>query len=459
MKLIKKIGIGLCVALTAVVGTELSFSPVQSEAEAQAKTLTELLNRVRSGAARDRSEQQARIARFQQARNQQQALLNQVRADVAAQEARSEQLESTFNANEEVLTELELRLQERLGEYAELFGTARQVAGDTRGQVQQSLVSAQFPGRDAALDEIASSKDLPTMNQLDGLFQTLLQEMTEQGKVARFKAPVVDRNGNAKEEDVTRVGPFTAVAKNRFVIYNAETSELRFLVRQPGNEARAAASRLDDAKPGRIIKAAIDPSSGAILGLLVQTPNLRERIDQGGLVGYVVIALAAVGMLIGFERLFTLSMTHGAVRGAAKRRKASKGNPLGRVFMAYEENQHADVETLELKLDDAILKEVPKLERGMNTLKVLAAVAPMLGLLGTVVGMIQTFQAITLFGTGDPKLMAGGISQALVTTVLGLVAAIPLLLLHSFASGRARQVQQVLEEQSAGLIAERAEGA
>src|SRR5690606_32535433 len=114
------------------------------------------------------------------------------------------------------------------------------------------------------------------------------------------------------------------------------------------------------------------------------------------------------------------------------------GNPLGRVLSAYEEQPGLDVEALELKLEGAVLKEVSVLDRGLGTIKVLAAVSPLIGLLGTVVGMIVTFQAITLWGTGEPKIMAGGISQALVTTVQGLVAAIPLLLLHSLAHGRAR---------------------
>ena len=124
----------------------------------------------------------------------------------------------------------------------------------------------------------------------------------------------------------------------------------------------------------------------------------------------------------------------------------------------YAGDRDADMETLQLKLDYAVIKEVPKLEGALNIVKVLAAVAPLMGLLGTVIGMIVTFQAITLFGTGDPKLMAGGISQALVTTVLGLIAAIPLLLLHAFAANASRRVSQVLEEQSAGMVAEYAEG-
>ena len=205
------------------------------------------------------------------------------------------------------------------------------------------------------------------------------------------------------------------------------------------------------------VRGVIDPSMGQLLGLLVQTPNLIERVDQGGVVGYTIIGAAILGVLVGTWKLFSLYMTQMAVSGQMRKKKASKGNPLGRVMMAYDANRDADVETVSLKLDDAILKEVPKLEGGLNLVKVLAAVAPLMGLLGTVIGMIQTFQAITLFGTGDPKLMAGGISVALMTTVLGLIAAIPLLLLHSFAASSSRRTSQILEEQAAGMIAEHAE--
>jgi biopolymer transport protein ExbB len=132
-------------------------------------------------------------------------------------------------------------------------------------------------------------------------------------------------------------------------------------------------------------------------------------------------------------------------------------NPLGRVLAVYHQNRGIDTETLELKLDEAILKDTPALQRGLVTIRVLAVIAPMLGLLGTVTGLIETFQSITLFGTGDPRLMAGGISQALVTTVLGLGAAIPLILMHSALNTRSKRLLAVLEEQSAGLIARHAE--
>jgi biopolymer transport protein ExbB len=145
------------------------------------------------------------------------------------------------------------------------------------------------------------------------------------------------------------------------------------------------------------------------------------------------------------------------VSSQLKNKTPKENNPLGRVLKVAADNADTDRETLELKLSEAIFKERPALERGLAFLKIISVVAPLMGLLGTVTGMINTFQAITLFGTGDPKLMAGGISQALVTTVEGLVVAIPTVLLHTIVSGRSRKVMYVLQEQSAGIIAERDE--
>jgi biopolymer transport protein ExbB len=232
---------------------------------------------------------------------------------------------------------------------------------------------------------------------------------------------------------------------------------LQFLARQPAGDVTGAANRVANASGDGFVKGAIDPSLGTLLGLIVESPTIGERIDQGRFIGKVIIAAALFGILLGVYKWVTLTMTAGAVRGQVRRKKPSKSNPLGRVMMAYENTQSNDVETVALKLDDAILKEVPRLESGLNLIKVLAATAPLLGLLGTVIGMINTFQAITLFGTGDPQIMAGGISEALVTTVLGLIAAIPLLLLHAFAAGASKRVSQILEEQAAGIIAEHAE--
>jgi len=430
------------------------FSWAQESVPAQ--SLQELLNRVQQGRVTDNRANDDRIRQFRQARAQQQRLLDEARAAVAREERISEELEATFQENEIRLAELEAVLEERLGAFGELFGVVRQVAGDTRGQLRQSIISSQIPNRDEAIDSLAQSTELPELAELETLWYTLLEEAAQQGRVVRYQAPVVSVDGNERQAAVVRIGPFTALSEAKFVDYLPETERLTELARQPGAMFVAAGEDAYNAQSG-VVTAAVDPSRGALLGLLVQTPSLRERVDQGGLVGYVIITLLILGIILALSRIVSLSLTSAKVGAQKKQASGNPDNPLGRIMQAYEQNRGLDVENLQLKLDDAILKELPALERGLSTIKVLAAISPMMGLLGTVTGMIETFQAITLFGTGDPKMMAGGISQALITTVLGLISAIPLILLHSIASGRSKAVVEVLEEQSAGIIAGHAE--
>ncbi len=190
---------------------------------------------------------------------------------------------------------------------------------------------------------------------------------------------------------------------------------------------------------------------------MIQTPDFGEQINQGGAVGYAIIAMGIIGLVIALARLVMLQLEGGRIARQLKEETASEDNALGRILGVYETQKTLPADTLDLKLDEAIMKEIPRLERFQGMIKVIAGVAPLLGLLGTVVGMIKTFQSITLFGTGDPKLMADGISQALVTTVAGLCVAIPMVFMHAIVSGKSRALTEVLEEQTAGLIARRAE--
>lgn len=448
----------LTAAVLVAAGLAMSAPFTWAQESAPATSLQELLDRVRQGRATDNRANEARVNEFTRARAAQQRLLDEAKAAVVREERLSEQLEATFQENEIRLAELEAVLEERLGAFGELFGVVRQVAGDTRGQLRQSLISSQMPGREDAIDKLAQSTELPELAQLEKLWYTLLEEAAAQGQVVRYQAPVVSVDGNEANATVVRIGPFSALSDGKFVDYLSETQRLTELARQPGALFVSAGEDTYEATSG-VVTAAVDPSRGALLGLLVQTPSLQERIDQGGLVGYVIITLLILGITLALVRIVSLSLTGSKVSAQKKNSAANTDNPLGRIMQAYEQNRGMDVENLQLKLDDAILKELPALERGLSTIKVLAAISPMMGLLGTVTGMIETFQAITLFGTGDPKMMAGGISQALITTVLGLVAAIPLILLHSIASGRSKAVIEVLEEQSAGIIASHAERA
>lgn len=455
MKVLKLAGLSL-IAGVAAMSMNLSNDSLLSGAQAQdAVTLDQVLQAIRRERTEVSAENRQREAQFLQQRNQQQAELSRVRAQVAAAEAESTRLEGVVEANNEEIAELDQELASKQGEFQELFGAARTAAADLNGQVERSLISTQFPGRGDALTDLAQTDKLPSEDQLRDLWEIMVQQIAEQGKTATYNAAVVEADGEATQATVTRIGPYVAFSDGKYLTY--DDGRLKFLARQPSGDITGAARTVANASGDGFVRGAIDPSLGTLLGLVVETPTLQERVAQGRTVGYTILIVAGLAALLGIYKWVTLTMTAGAVRGQVRRKKPSKSNPLGRVMLAYENTQSDDVETVALKLDDAILKEVPKLESGLNLVKVIAAVAPLLGLLGTVIGMINTFQAITLYGTGDPQIMASGISEALVTTVLGLVAAIPLLLLHSFASGASKRVTQILEEQAAGIIAEHAE--
>ncbi|MEO0880898.1 MAG: MotA/TolQ/ExbB proton channel family protein [Pseudomonadota bacterium] len=459
MKLLKLASLSLCAGAAALVA-DFSGGEIYASAQAQELTLDQVLRAVREERREVSAENREREARFRRERNSQQAELNRVRQQVLAAAAESDRLEALQEANDERIAELDAELAEKNGQFQELFGAARSAASDLKAQIERSQISAQYPGRGDALAELAQTEQLPSEEQLVFLWETMIQQIAEQGKVVQFNADVTQADGTAATQEIVRIGPFVSFDKGGdFLVYKSDQNRLEFLARQPDSRATGAARSVANAAGNDgFVKGVIDPSLGTLLSLIVKSPSLPERVDQGGFVGYAILVLAGIGVVFGIFKWITLMMTGGAVAGQVRKKRASKGNPLGRVMLAYENTQSADVETVALKLDDAILKEVPKLEGGLNMIKVLAAVAPLMGLLGTVIGMIQTFQAITLFGTGDPQIMAGGISQALVTTVLGLVAAIPLLFLHAFASGASKRVTQILEEQAAGIVAEHAEG-
>jgi biopolymer transport protein ExbB len=423
-----------------------------------ADSLDQLLQQVRESRSQLRADNQAREQRFLQNRDEQRALLQQVKDELAEEERRSEQLTGRFNANEARLEEMNESLRLQLGHFGELFGVVRQVSGDTVGMVRSSLVTAQDPGREEVAERLAQVRGVPSVEELNALRALLTEEMVRGGKVARFDTTITRPDGTSAQENVVRVGVFNLIAGDRFLHYFPDTQSIQELPRQPQSRFRSMAADLYNAAPNTTVAAVLDPGRGSLLALLIQEPHLGERIAQGGLVGGVIILLGIVGLIIAVARWFYLGAVGARIRQQLKSEEASEGNPLGRILAVFRDSRDADPEALELKLDEAILREIPRLEGWQGSIKVIAAVAPLLGLLGTVTGMIATFQAITLFGTGDPKLMAGGISQALVTTVLGLSVAIPLVLLHSVVASRSKALIEILEEQSAGIVARQAEG-
>ena len=322
------------------------------------------------------------------------------------------------------------------------------------------MVTAQMPDRTRFLSELAKRRELPTVPELRALWSAMVTEIAESGKVVKFSAPVERTSGEKENLEIVRLGVFNAVSGGIFLDWDTNKSRENFieLARQPAGRYSRMAVNLQQAAAGDIVPMSVDFTRGQILRAVVQSRTPIERVkEDGGPVGYVIIGIGVFGLLLCLWKAFALYSMGSRISRQMKTGEVDRMNPLGRVLTVYSENPEADTETLELKLDEAILRETAPIETGLSFIKVLYVVAPLLGLLGTVVGMIATFQMITLFGTGDPRMMAGGISTALVTTVLGLVVAIPLTLLHSFLQSKARALIQVLEEQAAGMIAKVAE--
>ena len=440
------------------LGLSLAAISTSQLAVAEAVSLEGLFERVKSGSSAEAERNRERETRFASSAAEKAAMLREVQTKVRQQEALKDRLKAEFDSNEDRLVEITTTLERRIGDLGELFGVFRQTADDTQNLLFDSLVTLEYPERREKIEILASSTEVPTIPEMQELWTLLIQEIAYSGEISRFESNIVAPGGIIYSDSVVRVGMFNAISGDRYLNHLTEENILAELPRQPAGFARATAAELADAS-GQTIAFALDPSRGALLGLLVQSPSLLERIEQGKAVGYVILFGLLVGLVLVLERWARLTKLQGRINRQLKDLDSvSDDNPLGRIVATYYENQHLDdLETISRKLETVVIKDVAAVTAGLPVIKILATVAPLTGLLGTVVGMIETFQSITLFGTGDPKLMAGGISMALITTVLGLVAAIPLLISHTFLSAKAASLSKVIAEQAAGMMAMKAE--
>ena len=431
--------------------------------EREDMSLDGLLEAVRSGRLAESETNAERLRLFRTEKERQQELLQDIIAEERRQEAISKQREAEFEQNEKEITELEARLKERMGSLKELFGVLQQVSSDAQAQMHSSLTQVEFPDRTDFLVDFAGrmgqANRLPELAEIERLWFELQREMVESGRVVTRSQLVVDASGEEVEREVTRVGVFNVVSGGKFLQYIPETGRLVEFSRQPDSRYLQGPRALADADEGTF-PFAIDPVRGQLLAILTQAPNLSERVDQGGVIGYIIISLGVFGVLLALTRFGVLTLEGQRIRKQlASLEQPQQDNALGRILLSYQEVSDQDIETLELKMGESVLREVPRINAHLPLLKIIAAVAPLMGLLGTVTGMIITFQAITLFGAGDPRLMAGGISQALITTVLGLTVAIPTLLLHNIVQGRARALTDILQHEAIAVVAGQAEKA
>jgi len=452
-----------------LVGAALSVfvaGAAVAQEQPKAQSLDQLLRMVKQNKILESNEHKKREADFRREKSSQQASLNKAKQTKLAEERRSAELEKIYTAQEIQVQEKRAQLKVRLGSLDELFGHLTSQAGDTRVTLETSIISAQ-PGLnnradflDKLIEKMNGAVQIPELEEIEQLWYEMQREAIESGRVVKFSAPVVMRDGEELEQTVVRVGNYNLIAEDGTYLYMTEQGKIAELPRQPQGSQIANASSLANAAAGGFVKVGIDPTGakgGSFLQAIINLPSLVEQWHQGGAIGYAITGLGAFAFLLAIFRLLALSATSAKVSAQLKAKKGNPNNPLGRVIKVAEDNPGVDTESLELKLEEAILKERPSVESGLNLLKVIYMIAPLMGLLGTVGGMIQTFQAITIYGTGDPSTMASGISAALVTTMLGLIVAIPTMLLYTIVSGRSKRILHVLDEQSAGIVAQNSE--
>tara|TARA_B000000565_G_scaffold177752_1_gene134774 strand:+ start:836 stop:2257 length:1422 start_codon:yes stop_codon:yes gene_type:complete len=457
-----------------------SYIHAQEDVEKAPTNLDQLLELVKKGKFQEQAENRKREVEFKAKVDEQDAILRREQRELERQERIADQLEEEFKNNQERIRVAEEAYLKKLGSLNEIFGHIQSVSTDSRVTFESSLYAAEYKeefaekkrkgeaeyeiGREEFL--IGLSKDmsgglvLPTIADLKRVMVEMFEEMKASAEVSRFTTNVINVDGTQTECEVVRIGVYNAVCGDKYLEYVPAKGQYQFLARQPAGRYTNSADRISDADVSSgYVSFSVDPSGpsgGALLANLVQNPSLLERIQQGGIIGYIILAIGGITLLYAIFKYVMLWLTSRAVHAQLSSTTPNQSNPLGRVLSVGKTHMKDEIDRLELKLAEAIMGERPAIERGISFVKIVSVVAPLAGLLGTVTGMIITFQQITLFGTGDPKIMAGGISQALVTTVLGLVVAIPTTLAHSFLQSSARSVVDVLEEQATGIVAEKA---
>ena len=437
--------------LLGILFTSSVFSQ-EEVVDKEISPLQELINEIEKGIDIEKRFDFSRANTKEKKLNELKRINTKLEKDLADAEALSKKLTSQFDKNEKLLAELEEKLTLKLGNLGEMFGVVKQVSGQTRGEFKNSITNVDNPNRDLFLKNLAESKKLPNLEDISGLWVELLKEISNSENVKSFDTEVLTADGKLTNLNVLRIGTFSLSSEGKFLKHLIDTNQVEFLPSQPSGVSKRKLDNLQSAESGTFT-VDIDPTRGAILEKLIQKKTFLQRIADGGLVGYVIILLGLFGVALSAERIYVLRDKLSEIYNQEKDISNIGSNLLGDLLQVAKDNASESIESLEIILDEKIQSITPMIEVRVKAIKLIATVAPLLGLLGTVIGMIETFQAITLFGTGDPKLMAGGISQALVTTMLGLIVAAPLLFLHSYAENYSKSIIGFLEEKASGIVA------
>jgi len=383
-------------------------------------------------------------------------------------EAQLNALQSQMSVQESLREKLTDRWAQNELQFKEISGNVRLAAKEVETLLHQSPLNADRPDRLARIRPLVEPGYFPDIDDISGLAAAIFDEILRSGQVGLRQGGFIGRDGQEASGTILTLGKFTTAyqtaSETGFLNYSPESGRFVALAHLPrgglGRDLRAYFA-------GESVKVPFDLSAGGALRQVSHQATLWEQIQAGGPIVWPILGLAVLAFVIVVYKFVYLHAVHGNTNKIMDRMnelvaagdwdqaerllQGRRGSPVGHVLSAGLEMRHADRQTQESVLQEAILNQLPKVERGMAILAVLAAVAPLLGLLGTVTGMIDTFRVITLYGTGDPKLMSGGISEALVTTMLGLAVAIPIMLLHTFLARRVDHIVGDMEERSVQL--------
>ena len=426
--------------LTFILFFNIIISAQENEEEIdpnieRVEKIQDLINRVEQNRAELSSMDNIRLNEFIKKVADRRFLLSKAKKQLSDEEARNKRLEDLFEANEIKLSELETELNIKLGVLGELFGVARQMAGELQADSEEAYNFTENPNREDALNEIGKIK-VHNLKNLEDLWILHLNEISSSGEIIEISANVINSDGDIEENKLVRYGPFNMVKNKSFVRTDVANNAFTVLQKQPDRSLRRkfrSHYRSDD-----YAVAPIDPTRGFLLSLYLDKPSTFERIAQGKLIGFIIVLIGLSGLIFAAYRYYSLYVYSKTI---SSKEEADIFNKIQNIS-----DKSKDIDTFERECDEVLLTVNGNLSWGVNWIKFLAAVAPLLGLLGTVIGMIETFQAITVFGTGDPKQMAGGISQALVTTMLGLIFAAPLLAMYTLLSEKVSEILQEIEE-------------
>lgn len=453
----------LIVVTAACIGCFSSMAGAQVSAE-------DILAKIRAERTNEQNIAREREARFRNDMEEQRKLTQKVQADKNVADARTKRLDAQYADNEKRIKELKALLEVNQGNLGELFGVTRQVAGDALNILNSSMITTQVdaalkPGEETRVElmrRLSGAAKLPNITELERMWIDMLQEMKLSTESARYTTNVLTGQGDeTKQMEVVRVGSFMAYGEDKYLVYLASKNKFTVLERQPvgGGLIASAEEILRNTSEKGYTEAVIDPARGALLSLYVERPNMLERIQHGEKVVYLTAAVGVIGVVLAIFQYLYLFGAKMSVAAQLKRMATPMGNnALGRMLLeVVGKDGHAsdnDIpEVVELRISEAVLREIPKLERFQSFLRLAVAAGPLLGLIGTVIGMIITFESITASGTSDPKLMAEGIGQAMIATVMGLGVAIPLLFLNSGLVALSKSIIHVLEEESSSLLA------